>query len=283
MASIALLIPCYNEALTIAKVISDGRKALPDARIVVFDNNSTDETAQIALKAGAEVIPEPHQGKGNVVKAMLEKIDADCYIMVDGDDTYDLTKAPDMARLVVKDGYDMVVGDRLSGDYYKENKRRFHGAGNDLVSVLVRSFFGKGITDVMTGFRAFSRKLAKSFHPRKPGFQIETEMSIFVLEKKMKVTSMTIGYRDRPAGSFSKLSTFKDGAKILSLIFASFFAARPLYALSMAFLPLLLAGAAVLISGFVLGSLPLLIAGVAMGSLYFLVLLIAIVLQLKRD
>ena len=232
MPEIALLIPCYNEAPTIAKVIDEAREFIPEATIYVFDNNSTDGTGDIARAKGVQVVDEPRQGKGNVVEAMLRKVEADCYIMVDGDDTYDLSSAREMARQVLTDSVDMVVGDRLAGAYYAENKRPFHGFGNAVVTFLVRLLFGKGIKDVMTGYRAFSRRFAKAFKPRTHGFEIETELSIFALYRRMKIATMTIGYRDRPEGCFSKLNTYRDGIKILALIARCFFRLRPLAAMS---------------------------------------------------
>ncbi len=218
MDKIAVLIPCYNEELTIEKVVTDAKKYLPEALIYVYDNNSTDKTAEIALKAGAIVRKEPRQGKGNVVRTMFREIDALCYIMVDGDDTYGLEKAPEMAQRIF-DGDDMVVGDRLSsGDYYQENKRAFHNLGNDLVRFQINHLFHTNFKDIMTGFRAFSYEFVKTFLIQSKGFEIETEMSAHAADKNLRVSSLLIVYRDRPAGSFSKLNTFRDGFKVLLTI-----------------------------------------------------------------
>ncbi|MCR5079347.1 MAG: glycosyltransferase family 2 protein [Bacilli bacterium] len=220
MDDIAVLIPCYNEELTIGKVIDDARKALPEAVIYVYDNNCTDRTAEIALEHGAIVRKESRQGKGNVISSMFRDIDAHCYIMVDGDDTYDLGSARKMVDKILNHEADMVVGDRLSGDYYTENKRAFHNAGNNLVRASVNLFFHGKIKDIMTGYRAFSYGFVKSFPILSGGFEIETEMSIFALDQNFKVDTMTIEYRDRPAGSVSKLNTFKDGFKVLATIYS---------------------------------------------------------------
>ncbi len=222
MDKIAVLIPCYNEGLTIYKVVSDAKNALPDAKIYVYDNNSTDNTVEEASRAGAIIRYEHKQGKGNVVRTMFEQIDAECYIMVDGDDTYDVSAAPEMARRVLEDHDDMVVGDRLGGAYLTENKRPFHNLGNLLVRKSINFLFHTNIADMMTGFRAFSYEFVKTFPSKSDGFQTETEMSIFSAVYGLRLSSLTIGYRDRPAGSFSKLNTFKDGFKVLLLIFSLF-------------------------------------------------------------
>lgn len=214
----AVLIPCYNEAKTIAKVVQDFRKALPDAEIFVFDNNSTDGTGDIAKANGAIVEREPRQGKGNVIRSMFREVDADCYIMADGDDTYPAESAPEMARLVLDGKCDMVVGDRLSSTYSEENKRRFHDFGNTLVRALVNVCFNGNVTDVMTGFRAFSPLFVKSFPVLSKGFEIETEMTIHALDKNFHLASVPVQYRDRPAGSASKLNTYSDGFKVLLTI-----------------------------------------------------------------
>lgn len=213
--TIAVLIPCYNEAVTIEKVVSDFRKYLPDASIYVYDNNSSDGTDKIAEAAGAIVKYETKQGKGNVVNSMFRDIEADCYIMVDGDDTYEASFAPEMCEAVLNEGYDMVVGDRLSTTYFDENKRAFHNFGNVLVRTLVNVLHRGHIHDVMTGYRAMSREFVKSLPVLSEGFQIETEITVFALKKKKKVKEIPIEYRDRPADSHSKLNTVKDGVKIL--------------------------------------------------------------------
>lgn len=219
MDKIAVLIPCYNEELTIGKVVQDVQRFLPEATIYVYDNNSTDATAKIAAENGAIVRQEKKQGKGNVVRTMFREIDAECYLMIDGDDTYGLETAPEMVRRVLVDKDDMVIGDRLSGAYYKENKRAFHNFGNNLVRWFVNRLFHCRINDIMTGYRAFSYEFAKTFPVLSKGFEIETEMSIHVADKNLSFSEMTITYRDRPEGSFSKLRTFSDGFKVLKLIF----------------------------------------------------------------
>lgn len=216
--SIAVLIPCYNESQTIAKVVADYRAALPEADIYVYDNNSKDGTDEIARKAGAIVRYEHRQGKGNVIRTMFREIDADCYLMIDGDDTYPAENAREMVNLVLEQGVDMVVGDRLSSTYFTENKRPFHNVGNVLVRKLVNGFFGGNVTDIMTGYRAFSRTFVKSFPIMSKGFEIETEMTIHALDKNLCLSSVPVGYRDRPAGSESKLNTFSDGFKVLKTI-----------------------------------------------------------------
>ena len=218
MNTIAVLIPCYNESQTIAKVVADYRAALPEADIYVYDNNSKDGTDVIARKAGAIVRYERRQGKGNVIRTMFREIDADCYLMIDGDDTYPAENAREMVNQVLQQGVDMVVGDRLSSTYFTENKRPFHNVGNVLVRKLVNGFFGGNVTDIMTGYRAFSRTFVKSFPIMSKGFEIETEMTIHALDKNLCLSSVPVGYRDRPAGSESKLNTFSDGFKVLKTI-----------------------------------------------------------------
>lgn len=218
MDKIAVLIPCYNESATIEKVVRDYREALPEATIYVYDNNSTDGTDEIARSAGAVVRYERRQGKGNVIRTMFREIDAQCYLMIDGDDTYPAEDARTMVDKVLREGYDMVVGDRLSSTYFTENKRPFHNSGNVLVRKLVNGFFKGNVTDIMTGYRAFSRLFVKSFPVLSKGFEIETEMTIHALDKNLALTSVPVGYRDRPAGSESKLNTFSDGFKVLRTI-----------------------------------------------------------------
>ena len=215
---IAVLIPCYNEAQTVAKVVADFRAAFPDADIYVYDNNSTDGTDKEAEKAGAIVRYEKRQGKGNVVRSMFRDIDADCYIMADGDDTYPAEYAPQMAQLVLSGQADMVIGDRLSSSYFTENKRPLHGVGNKLVKGLVNKIYHGYLQDVMSGLRAFSHSFAKDFPAISEGFQIETEMAIYSLKKGLAVKEVVIPYRDRPEGSVSKLNTVKDGFKVLAMI-----------------------------------------------------------------
>lgn len=228
MDKIAVLIPCYNEETTIAKVIDDARRYLPNATVYVYDNNCTDRTADIAKEHGAIVRLEKKQGKGNVVRSMFRDIDAECYLMVDGDDTYELSSAPKMVQKVLEEKADMVIGDRLSGAYYTENKRPFHNLGNNLVHHRVNRIFHGKIKDIMTGYRAFSYLFVKTFPVLSKGFEIETEMTIHALDKNMNVESMTIDYRDRPKGSFSKLRTFRDGGKVLLTISHFYRDYRPL-------------------------------------------------------
>ena len=219
MDKVAVLVPCYNEAKTIEKVVKDYLAVLPDGGVVyVYDNNSTDGTADIARSAGAVVRREYRQGKGNVIRRMFREIDAECYIMVDGDDTYPAEAAPEMIDKVLNRGVDMVVGDRLSATYFTENKRPFHNFGNKLVRNTINSLFKSNIRDIMTGYRAFSYQFVKSFPVLSKGFEIETEMSIHAIEKNMLVENVIVTYRDRPDGSVSKLNTFSDGYKVLMTI-----------------------------------------------------------------
>ena len=219
MDKVAVLIPCYNESKTIAKVVTDFQAVLPaDSVIYVYDNNSTDGTAEIAAAAGAVVRHEYQQGKGNVIRRMFREIDAQCYLMVDGDDTYPAEFAPEMIAKVLDRGVDMVVGDRLSATYFTENKRPFHNFGNKLVRHSINALFKSNIQDIMTGYRAFSYQFVKSFPVLSKGFEIETEMSIHAIEKNMLVESVIVTYRDRPEGSVSKLNTVSDGIKVLGTI-----------------------------------------------------------------
>ena len=226
--TIAVLIPCYNEAKTIAKVVRDYRAALPEADIYVYDNNSTDHTDDIAREAGAIVRYEYRQGKGNVIRSMFREIDADCYLMIDGDDTYPAENAREMVNLVLERKVDMVVGDRLSATYYTENKRPFHNLGNRLVKGLVNAIFKGSVSDIMTGYRAFSYQFVKSFPVLSKGFEIETEMTIHALDKNLSVQSVQVEYRDRPADSPSKLNTYSDGMKVLRTIVRLYKEYRPM-------------------------------------------------------
>ena len=226
---VAVLIPCYNEAVTIGKVVDDFKRVLPDADIYVYDNNSKDDTAAIAEDHGAIVRTEPRQGKGNVVRQMFREIDADYYIMVDGDDTYPAEAAPRLLEPLMNDTADMTVGDRLSnGTYGEENDRAFHGFGNNVVRWLIKVIYGYAFDDVMTGYRAFNRIFVKTMPVLSEGFQIETELSIHAVDKRFRITDVPIDYRDRPEGSYSKLSTFGDGAKVLRAIASLFKDHKPM-------------------------------------------------------
>ena len=227
MSKIAVLIPCYNEAQTIGKVVSDYRAALPEADIYVYDNNSTDGTDEIARAAGAIVRYEYKQGKGNVIRSMFRQIDADCYLMIDGDDTYPADNARELCNLVLEGRADMAIGDRLSATYFKENKRPFHNAGNRGVRFLINKFFGSNIKDIMTGYRAFSRDFVKNFPVFSKGFEIETEMTIHALDKNFLIREIPVEYRDRPEGSVSKLNTVKDGMKVIFTIFRLYAEYKP--------------------------------------------------------
>ena len=228
MDKIAVLVPCYNEAQTIEKVVRDFRQVLPEAVVYVYDNNSSDATAEIAAAAGAVVRHEYQQGKGNVIRRMFREIDAECYIMTDGDDTYPAEYAPEMVKMVLEKHADMLVGDRLSSTYFTENKRPFHNFGNTLVRGAINSLFKSEIKDIMTGYRAFSYQFVKSFPVLSKGFEIETEMTIHAVDKNMFIDNVIIDYRDRPAGSESKLNTYKDGFRVLLTIVKLFRNYKPL-------------------------------------------------------
>lgn len=222
------MIPCYNEAQTIEKVVTDFQKVLPEAVIYVYDNNSKDDTAAIAERCGAVVRHEYMQGKGNVIRRMFREVDALCYLMVDGDDTYPAENAPEMARLVLEHNADMVVGDRLSSTYFEENKRPFHNMGNSVVRGSINWLFKNDIKDIMTGYRAFSYEFVKTFPVLSRGFEIETEMSIHAVDKNLQVENVVIEYRDRPEGSVSKLNTYSDGIKVLMMIARMFKNYKPM-------------------------------------------------------
>lgn len=228
MDKIAILIPCYNESKTIAKVVKEYKKALPEAKIYVYDNNSTDGTGEIAKKAGAIVKQEYRQGKGNVVRSMFRDIEADCYLMIDGDGTYPADCAHKMCDMVLVDGADMVVGDRLSSTYFKENKRPFHNVGNRTVRFLINLIFRSHIKDIMTGYRAFSRDFVKTFPVLSKGFEIETEMTIHALDKNFYIAEIPVGYKDREEGSESKLNTLSDGIKVIFTIIRLFEEHKPM-------------------------------------------------------
>ena len=227
-SKIAVLIPCYNESKTIEKVVKDYKNALPEADIYVYDNNSTDGTDEIARKAGAIVRYERKQGKGNVIRTMFREIEADCYLMIDGDDTYPKENAQEMCDYILEGKADMVIGDRLSSTYFTENKRPFHNFGNRIVRFLINKLFKNNVKDIMTGYRAFSYAFVKGFPVLSKGFEIETEMTIFALDKNFKLAEVPIEYRDRPAGSESKLSTYSDGLRVLKTIATLFRDTKPL-------------------------------------------------------
>lgn len=226
-SKIAVLIPCYNESKTIGKVVNDFKSVLPEADVYVYDNNSSDHTDEIAREAGAIVRYERRQGKGNVMRSMFRDIDADCYLMIDGDDTYPAENAREMCEMVLHGGVDMVIGDRLSSTYFEENKRPFHNMGNSLVRWLINKLFSAKVTDIMTGYRAFSKDFVKHFPVLSRGFEIETEMTIHALDKNFYLKEIPVNYRDRPEGSVSKLNTYKDGFKVLMTITRLFRDYRP--------------------------------------------------------
>lgn len=248
---IAVLIPCYNEAKTIGKVVSDFKATLPDARIYVYDNNSTDNTAHEAESAGAIVRRESRQGKGNVIKSMFYEIDADVYLMVDGDDTYPAETAKELIAPIIDGKADMVVGDRLSTTYFTENKRAFHNCGNVLVRKAINRLFSSDIHDILSGYRAFSRDFVKNFPILAKGFEIETEMTIHALDKNLRIREVPVDYRDRPVGSESKLNTISDGYKVLKTIFSLFKDYRPMAFFSTIALLLLAIGMIMFVSVFI--------------------------------
>ena len=272
--NVAVLIPCYNEAVTIAKVVDDFKRVLPDADIYVYDNNSTDATSEIARAHGATVRFEPRQGKGNVVRSMFRDIEADYYVMVDGDDTYPAETAPALLAPLVAGEADMTVGDRLSnGTYDRENKRAFHGIGNNMVRWLIKAIYGFSFSDVMTGYRAFTRAFVKTMPVLSTGFQIETEISIHAVDKRWRVTNVPVDYRNRPEGSQSKLSTFGDGAKVPMAIGALFKDYRPLAffaVMALIFVLLgLVVGVPVIAEYFATGLVPRLPSAVLAAALVF--------------
>lgn len=225
---IAVLIPCYNESKTIEKVVKDYKKELPNADIYVYDNNSSDGTDEIAKNAGAIVKYEYKQGKGNVIRSMFKDIDADCYLMIDGDDTYSAGNAKEMCKYILDGKADMVIGDRLSSTYFTENKRPFHNFGNKLVRWLINTLFKSNVKDIMTGYRAFNYEFVKTFPVLSKGFEIETEMTIHALDKNFLLKEIPVGYKDRPAGSVSKLNTYSDGFKVLKTIARLFKEYKPM-------------------------------------------------------
>ncbi|MDH2449830.1 glycosyltransferase family 2 protein [Priestia megaterium] len=243
---VAILIPCYNEEVTIGKVIDDFKRELPSADIYVYDNNSKDRTSEIALEHGAIVKKEFKQGKGNVVRSMFQEIDADCYVMVDGDDTYPAEFVHQLIEPIRNREANMVIGDRLSnGTYLEENKRAFHNFGNNLVRSLINGLYKSNIKDIMTGYRAYDKLFVKSIPVMSPGFEIETEMSLHALDKRFRLKEIAIDYRDRPEGSESKLNTFSDGFKVLRMIFTLFKEYKPLQFFSIWTVLFIVAGLAV--------------------------------------
>lgn len=247
MDKIAVLIPCYNEEITIEKVVTDFKRVLPEATVYVYDNNSTDRTVELAQKAGAVVRHEYQQGKGNVVRRMFREINAQCYIMVDGDDTYPAEHAREMADLVLNKNADMVIGDRLSSTYFTENKRPFHNFGNRLVRWGINFIFKGDIKDIMTGYRGFSYDFVKTFPVLSRGFEIETEMTVHAIDKNMQLETVIINYKDRPEGSVSKLNTISDGMKVIGIILRLWKNYRPFHFFSIFALILILAAAAVFV------------------------------------
>lgn len=243
MDKIAVLIPCYNEEKTIAKVVKDAKQALPEAVVYVYDNNSKDRTVEMAKKAGAVIRHEYMQGKGNVIRRMFREIDAQCYIMVDGDDTYPMEYAAEMVDKVLNHNADMVVGDRLSTTYFTENKRPFHNFGNSIVRGSINLLFKSEIKDIMTGYRAFSYQFVKTFPVMSKGFEIETEMTIHAVNNNMQVENVLVDYRDRPEGSESKLNTYSDGMKVLLTIVRLFREYKPFRFFGMASLLLIILAA----------------------------------------
>lgn len=289
----AVLIPCYNEEVTVEKVVRDFRAALPEADIYVYDNNSTDQTAAIAARL-AQDDPRVHlrreyrQGKGNVIHAMFRDIDADCYLMIDGDDTYPADHAREMVDLVLSGRADMVIGDRLSTTYGQENKRAFHNLGNSMVRGLINWLFSSRINDIMTGYRAFSRRFVQGFPVLSRGFEIETEMSIHAVERNLRLVEVPVTYRDRPEGSSSKLNTYSDGFKVLRTIFRLFRNYRPLAFFGTLALLLLLVGAVLLVpvlldylSTGLVPRFPSLIVSVSLGVMALLAWGIGVILEVE--
>lgn len=286
MKKIAILIPCFNESATIGKVVTDCKEKIPDADIYVYDNNSTDGTDQIAAAAGAIVKYEHRQGKGNVIRSMFRDIDADCYVMIDGDDTYPIEQAGEMIDLVLNKGADMVIGDRLSSTYFTENKRPFHNFGNKIVRSLINKLFKSDIHDIMTGYRAFGKLFVKNFPILTKGFEIETEMTIHALDKNFYIQEIPVQYRDRPANSESKLNTVSDGMKVLKTIAVLFRNYKPLAFFSILGALFLCAAIGMFVPIFVeyfntglVPRFPTLIASVTLGILSILFFICGIILD----
>ncbi len=291
MTKIAILVPCYNEGLTVEKVVSDFKQVDSSFDIYVYDNNSTDDTSALATKAGAIVRKERKQGKGNVVRSMFQDIDADVYVMIDGDDTYPAFEVDKLIKPVLEEGYDMVIGDRLSnGTYFQENQRGFHNFGNKLVKGLINLLFKSNVKDIMTGYRAYSKKFVKCMPVMSDGFQIETEMTIFALVYGMKIKEVDITYQDRPEGSFSKLNTFRDGFKVLMTLFDLFKNYRPMLmfgVLALFTLILSLLAGIPVISEFIMTSyitkVPSAILAASLFILSFLLMLVGIILDAIKN
>lgn len=291
MHKIAILVPCYNEELTVNKVIGDFKRELPNADIYVYDNNSKDRTAELASAAGAIVRKETKQGKGNVVRSMFKEIDADIYVLVDGDDTYPAEEVEKLIKPVVDGEADMVIGDRLSnGTYFEENKRGFHGFGNNLVKGLINFLFKSNINDIMTGYRVYSRRFVKNMPIMSSGFQIETEMTIFSLVYRMKIVEIPITYRDRPEGSESKLNTFSDGFKVLITLFDLFKNYRPMLffsGLSLLFILLGLITGIPVLSEFIktayISKVPSAVLAAALFIIAFLFFMVGIILDAIKN
>lgn len=286
---VAVLIPCFNEAPTIATVVADFRRVLPGATVYVYDNNSTDGSAGLAREAGARVVPEYRQGKGHVVRSMFRDIDADCYVMVDGDDTYPAEDAAAMVEMVRDGRADMAIGDRLSSTYFRENSRRFHGIGNRLVRSLVNRLFSSDIHDIMTGCRCFSRRFVKAFPVTSRGFEIETEMTIHALDKRFLILEVPVAYRDRMDGSDSKLNTFTDGMKVLGTLFRLYRDYRPMSFFGAAAAFLLVASAVLFIGPFadylktgLVPRIPSLVVSIAFGISSLLSLVCGVILESIR-
>lgn len=288
---VAVLVPCYNEELTVEKVVGDFKKELPTAEIYVYDNNSKDRTNELAHKAGAIVRKEYKQGKGNVVRSMFQDIDADVYVLVDGDDTYPADEVHKLIDPVINQKADMVIGDRLSnGTYFEENKRGFHGFGNNLVKNLINSLFKSNINDIMTGYRAYSKRFVKCMPVMSDGFQIETEMTIFSLVYRMNVVEIPITYRDRPAGSTSKLNTFSDGFKVLVTLFNLFKDYRPFLFFGMVSLIFCIAGLIVglpviveFINTSYITKVPSAILAASLIVIAFIILLVGVILDYLKN
>lgn len=285
----AILIPCYNEEPTISKVVADFKKAMPHADIYVYDNNSTDNSYKLAKEAGAIVRKEYRQGKGNVVRSMFMDIDADCYIMVDGDDTYPVESAPEIENLVLTKQADMVIGDRLSSTYFEENKRPFHNFGNRFIRILLNTIFKSDLHDILTGMRGFSYEFVKTFPISSQEFEIETEMSIFALDHNFLIKEIPINYRDRIEGSNSKLNTFTDGFKVIKVIFSFFRDTKPLFFFSsLTLILLIIAGlyfSPVLINYFETGvveKIPTLISAVGVGIVAVIIFFVGVILHVLR-